>query len=235
MSVKERLKSYIKHIGISIIDFEKSINVSNGYVNSISKGIGNDKTALIIENYPNLNLDWLLTGKGDMLKTDIDEPDETMKASKSASKPHYEIANYKPRPFIDAFYGALGVPNGFTLAVRADECEQISIPFISDYDFSIKGRGDSMINRKNPDRSICDGDLIACRIWTSRSYIQWGQVYALATSQGVVIKQIQESEKEGYIKCVSFNDEDGYTPYEIPVEEIHDWALVVSVTHTAKW
>lgn len=121
------------------------------------------------------------------------------------------------------------------LAIKVDECEQISIPFISDYDFSIKGRGDSMINRKNPDRSICDGDLIACRIWTSRSYIQWGQVYALATSQGIVIKQIQESEKEGYIKCVSFNNEDGYMPYEISLEEVYDWAIVVSVTHTVKW
>lgn len=67
MSVKERLKIYIKHIGISIIDFEKSINVSNGYVNSISKSIGNEKLGLIIERYPNLNLDWLLTGKGEML------------------------------------------------------------------------------------------------------------------------------------------------------------------------
>lgn len=81
MSVKERLKNYIKHIGISIIDFEKSINVSNGYVNSISKGIGNDKISLIVENYPNLNLDWLLTGKGDMLRTDIEEVDKTMNIS----------------------------------------------------------------------------------------------------------------------------------------------------------
>ncbi|NDV79822.1 S24 family peptidase [Dysgonomonas sp. 511] len=170
-----------------------------------------------------------------MLNEQDEYKNESSTSEEKGQKPHYEDTNYKPRPYIDAFYGALGVPNGFTLAVRADECEQISIPFISNYDFSIKGRGDSMINRKNPDRSICDGDLIACRIWTSRSYIQWGQVYALATSQGVVIKQIKESEKEGYIKCVSFNEEDGYTPYDIPVEEIYDWALVVSVTHTAKW
>lgn len=62
MSVKERLKKYIKDEGLSVITFEKSINVSNGYVNSISKSIGLDKLNLIIENYPNLNIDWLLTG-----------------------------------------------------------------------------------------------------------------------------------------------------------------------------
>ena len=63
MSVKERLKSFIRDEGLSIRAFEESINVSNGYVNSISKGIGSDKIEIILENYPNLNLEWLLTGK----------------------------------------------------------------------------------------------------------------------------------------------------------------------------
>lgn len=52
---------------MSIKDFEISINASNGYVNSISKGIGEDKLSIIIEKYPNLNIAWLLTGLGDML------------------------------------------------------------------------------------------------------------------------------------------------------------------------
>lgn len=68
MSVKERIKIYLKSINLSITAFEESINVANGYVNSISKSIGVDKIELILENYPKLNLEWLLTGKGDMLK-----------------------------------------------------------------------------------------------------------------------------------------------------------------------
>ena len=71
MSVKERLKEYIKYSGLSISDFEKSIFASNGYVNSISKGIGADKIEIIIEKYPNLNIEWLLRGKGGrMLNSD---------------------------------------------------------------------------------------------------------------------------------------------------------------------
>jgi transcriptional regulator with XRE-family HTH domain len=63
LSVKERLKSFIKHEGLSVKAFEESIGASNGYVNSISKGIGKKKLETILEKYPKLNLEWLLTGK----------------------------------------------------------------------------------------------------------------------------------------------------------------------------
>lgn len=68
MNVKERLKFYIKHIDLSNKAFEKSINVSNGYVNNISKSIGLEILETIIEKYSNLNLEWLITGKGEMLR-----------------------------------------------------------------------------------------------------------------------------------------------------------------------
>ncbi|MET3018560.1 hypothetical protein [Flavobacterium hydatis] len=68
MSVKDRLKTYIKHCGLGVSNFEKSINVSNGYVNNMSKSIGIDKLELILEKYSNLSLEWLITGKGEMLK-----------------------------------------------------------------------------------------------------------------------------------------------------------------------
>lgn len=70
MSVKERLKRYIRFENLKIKDFEASIQASNGYVNSISKGIGEDKVAKIKENYPNLNIEWLLWGEGSMIKLD---------------------------------------------------------------------------------------------------------------------------------------------------------------------
>lgn len=66
MSVKERIKKFCVSNNLTIREFENSINASNGYVNSISKGIGEDKLSLIIENYPNLNIAWLLTGIGAM-------------------------------------------------------------------------------------------------------------------------------------------------------------------------
>ena len=77
MSVKKRLKDFIKSQGLTISGFEKDINVSNGYVNSISKGIGGEVLLSILENSPKLNIDWLLTGKGSMLKEDTSKPVNT--------------------------------------------------------------------------------------------------------------------------------------------------------------
>src|SRR5690606_3083818 len=66
MSVKERLKEYIKSQGLTTQAWEKSINASNGYVNSITKGIGEEKIQAILEKYFNINFDWLMTGRGPM-------------------------------------------------------------------------------------------------------------------------------------------------------------------------
>ena len=49
MTVKDRLKLFCKESGMPISVFEKSINVSNGYINSISKGLGIDILNTIIE------------------------------------------------------------------------------------------------------------------------------------------------------------------------------------------
>lgn len=71
MSIKERLKIFIKHCGLSISAFEKSISASTGYVNNMTKSIGADKLDLIAEKYPQLNLSWLRFEEGEMLKIDF--------------------------------------------------------------------------------------------------------------------------------------------------------------------
>ncbi|MEI6061881.1 MAG: hypothetical protein WCR72_14345 [Bacteroidota bacterium] len=67
MSVKDRIKLFISDQMLTISAFETSIMASNGYVNSISRSIGLDKLEVLIEKYPNLNIKWLLTGKGEMI------------------------------------------------------------------------------------------------------------------------------------------------------------------------
>ena len=69
-TVKQRLISFLKFKNLSQAKFEKAIGVSNGFVNNISKGIGADKLQRILSIYPELNTDWLITGKGEMLNQD---------------------------------------------------------------------------------------------------------------------------------------------------------------------
>lgn len=62
-NTKNRLRDFISLKGLTIRAFEESIGAANGYVNSISRGIGKDKLDKIIEKYPDLDVLWLLTGE----------------------------------------------------------------------------------------------------------------------------------------------------------------------------
>lgn len=77
MSIKDRARLFVKSQQTTMKAFEKSINASNGYINNITRSISLEKIDLIVEKYPILNIEWLLTGKGDMLKplTDLSEPE----------------------------------------------------------------------------------------------------------------------------------------------------------------
>lgn len=71
MSVRERLKQFVKTQSISVSAFEKKVGVYNGFVNTIVKTIDNEKLNKILAIYPNLNKNWLLFGEGEML---LDQP-----------------------------------------------------------------------------------------------------------------------------------------------------------------
>ena len=66
-TVKERLIKYLSEKRISKTEFGRKIGVSNAYVSSIRESIAPDKIQSIALNYPDLNIEWLLTGEGPML------------------------------------------------------------------------------------------------------------------------------------------------------------------------
>lgn len=70
-TVKERILEFIKDSQMSVAEFERRIEVSNGYVNSISKSIQPDKLEKISKSFPDLNINWLLLGTGAMKRGTI--------------------------------------------------------------------------------------------------------------------------------------------------------------------
>lgn len=65
--IQKRLIQYIDYKGISKYRFYKETGLSNGFLDK--KGtIGVDKCEIIYSVYPDINFEWLITGKGDMLK-----------------------------------------------------------------------------------------------------------------------------------------------------------------------
>ena len=83
----------------------------------------------------------------------------------------------------------------------------------------IQVHGNSMFNRKDPSHSIPYGAWVGLKPYNSAA-IQWGEVYAFMTCNGPIIKKLQPSDKDGCVKCVSFNEEDGYLPFDLPTSEI---------------
>ena len=67
IGVKGRLMQFINYLHLSTRAFENQCGLSNGFGKNISKGIGADKLGSILRNFPQLNSEWLIEGKGAMV------------------------------------------------------------------------------------------------------------------------------------------------------------------------
>lgn len=67
-TAKDRLLQFIKHINISVNKFEGSAGLSVGYLRQLRKEPSPTKIKSIILAFPQLNEEWLLTGKGEMIR-----------------------------------------------------------------------------------------------------------------------------------------------------------------------
>lgn len=70
MRVIDRLNQYLEAKRITAYAFERACGVANGYLGKQLKGkgsIGSDILEKISQEYPDLNLVWLITGQGKML------------------------------------------------------------------------------------------------------------------------------------------------------------------------
>lgn len=200
LTVKDRLVAFIKHKGLSQSRFEKSVGLSNGFVNNISKGIGADKLQRILCVYPDLNSDWLLNGVGDMV---------------ISKEQFFDKNNTRPRIPYDVAAGTL---TETVEGVAEYQCEQVPIIGVFPrYDFTIRIVGRSM------EPEYFAGDEVACLRVNEKRFLQWGRVHVLDTTQGVVIKRIYDN--GDYIVCKSFNPE--FPDFSIPKEDIRSYNLVV--------
>jgi repressor LexA len=215
MSVKNRVKDFAESQNLTISAFEKLIKSSNGYVNSISKSIGLDKLELIIENFPNLDIEWLLTGNGSIIKSEKQQEISAVNESRAEYGIKIPLVTTKA-------VGGFG-NNTFAIADR-DVKEYYVIPKFKHkkVDFMIEVEGSSMYPKYN------SGDVVACTIISEDSFIQWNKTHVVATrGQGIIIKRIKKGAEEKNLCMIS--DNKAYDPFEVPKDEITGIALVVGV------
>ena len=51
-------------------------------------------------------------------------------------------------------------------------------------------------------------------------FIDWGKVYVLDTPNGVLVKEIHESNREGYVSCYSINPDPKFKPFDVLMDEV---------------
>ena len=208
----DRLDKYIKFRGLNDNKVTLDSGISVGTLGK-SRKEGKDitpKTAeMILEVYPELNRVWLMTGEGEMLGT----------------KKPTDFVSY---PLLDVSRAECGKAFGIASTVRVTELPYISIPGVPvDTEFFVQASGHSMINKQNPELSIPTGALVGLAKITTR-VIRWGEVYALSTADGVMIKRVFESEDKNLVRCVSYNSEE-YPDFEIERRDIFELARITCV------
>ena len=214
----ERLQYYMQEKGINDNQMTVNAGLSVGLIGK-AKGSNKGMNAINIEKillaYPDLNPDWLLTGRGEMTlyKRETSQyPQTELPIAHQASD---NIQEGIPLIPLSAMAGAF---TGET-SVMEYECERYVIPDFKGADFLMRVKGDSM------QPTYYSGDLVACqRVPLNDLFFQWNKTYVLDTTQGPLIKRIMPGSDDGHIRIVS--DNTNYPPFELSKDQFNGVALV---------
>lgn len=155
-----------------------------------------------------INIDWLITGKGDMLK------------SSKGIKPTKDGTGIPLIP-VEAMAGCFTGSQ----TVLLQECDHYVVPAFKNADFLIYERDDSMQPR------YFSGDMVACKMLSPTDlFFQWGKVYVLDTDQGALIKKVEQGTDDETITLVSENE--NYKPFQIPRRAVYHIAIVMGLIRT---
>lgn len=248
-SINKRIKYVVEKSGKSVRAYAESAGIAQTTLNDCIKGNTEPKFGLIdkiINVEPNINVDWLLTGRGSVERSNIynvlndsgrmlNVDSEPYFVNKSGVE-YFEMPNGKYR---------MRVP---LIPVKAyakyvDECrdaESINdleeIEFVVDkiglgryYAFEIKG--DSMDDCSR--RSICDGDIVLARElaqchWRNKLHSDEYPFWIIVLDNTILCKQIVDQDLDkGEIVCHSLNTSPEYGDFKLNLNEVRQLCNIV--------
>lgn len=159
---------------------------------------------LVYSKCGEIDANWLITGSGNMLKSNTTTMQEDEKGI--------------PLIPVDAMAGfATGESS-----IMENTTERFIVPSFEGADYLITVKGYSMYPRYN------SGDIVACRKLTLNNiFFQWNKVYVLDTVQGALIKRIRKGKDDSHVLLVSDNND--FEPFELKKSEINAIAIVMGV------
>lgn len=226
----ERILQILEHYGIKSIR-DLAINYlgynSSEKINRLKKDNTNPSYDILVDisnRFDEIDANWLITGKGEMLK-DKFKNDSTVTSilqtnSKKETRISKKIIDTQEIPLYD-LDAAAGLK--LLLANRSENIiNRIKIPCMPKCDGAISITGDSMYPL------LKSGDIVLFKQINNINYIIYGDMYILSYEidgdEYLAVKYVQKSNKEGYIRLVSYNQY--YDPIDIPISSVNAIAMV---------
>jgi len=211
MTPGSRVRKYLNWKGITHSEFRDTMVVSNGYIGKATD-IGSAILEKISIHYPDLNLHWVITGEGNMIRP----------VRVYAKEPDFKNMVFDPRiPYIHLD----GINTPEIVAKGQDLVSEgyIKIPGMTRCDGAVAIRGDNMYPLLKP------ADIVFFKVLFSPEEISWGDMHIVHILQGereqFSVYYIHKGGQEDTVKLLSYNSKK-YPAREYPLSSIRWLALV---------
>ena len=227
-NIVSRIKEFIDQKGVSVRKFEEKVGFSNGAFASQYKNngsIGSDKIENILHSYPEINVIWLLTGKGDMLKPRVEDIKNMSKEEQIKALKQIASGEFYKKPNIVPFYENVATIGGTQLS--ADLSPVTAPTAYIDLGSMYPGANAAIRHFGESMSEYPSGCILAIKKINSLKSIVWGQNYVVETDEIRVTKKLQTCKGDkNCIMAYSTNlstHPDGqliYEPFPIEKEDI---------------
>lgn len=188
--VIDRIRQIIDYKNVSVRQFCIEVGIANGFLDKV-KDVGSEKLLKILNTYPEISPEWLLTGRGAMLKEEekkeISEKERKFQELKKLVETGELV---KPKKNIIPFYEDVATIGGTDTTA---DLSPVSAPtsyidagdwFRQEVTAAIRHYGDSMVEYPN-------GCILALKKITNHRNIVWGRNYVVETDEIRVTKRLQ--------------------------------------------
>lgn len=201
-------------MNISRAEFERRSGLANGYVKKLKGNLGDGKLNDVLTAFPNLNKIWLLTGEGSMLNDNIQEntvQNIVNEGTKDALSPVKSYISGVPYYNVD-FIG------GFDLIIND---QTINPEYYIQFKPYNKATCWCNITGHSMEPEINSGDIIALREIKDISFLPYGEIYAIVTTNDMrTIKRIGPSSNPNNYTLIPTNKSPEYGVQELPKDKI---------------
>jgi hypothetical protein len=222
---KDRIIQFLESKEISKNKFYIQTGISNGTLDKKS-GITGDTITKVHKVYPEINLEWLISGDGEMLKASVFNLYSDLNIN-DIREQYAAVANIDPETIPETNFIDMNAPLEFIPIFSYKESHKckgyLSIPKLSSCDGSGYVKTDSMYPMIKP------GDIVCYKTANNTNNIHWGEMYiihmTLDGEEFVTIKNLEKSELgEDYICLTGYNKM--YQPKDVPRESI-EWKAII--------